>query len=523
MNPTLKIKDRAKPAQTKSEKGEISRKAHTAKPLLRPWLYVLLVSVLMIFLVIIAFYIGQQQQQKAHLLSSATGPSEAEQAASGVPLAAYDRQDLIIVGVNDQFEQLNPLYASGDGEVDAVSLIFEPLFQIDANKELIACLAQSFSFDEETKRLTVVLRTDHTFRDGRVVNAEDVVYTYSCLLSSAYDGPLKGRFADLLAVEAGEDENTVIFQFDELTTEPDLRLLTIGILKSDYYPYQPQRIFELRDGNLYPEGSGAFFLIENSGNHVVLQLRPGYAGQIKTIEIRQVASDSKYRLLQEGRLDIVRNVWDTRMQQRALSLPGYFFYPYETSVDSYLLINPLPQPHHIIQNASQRLAILLTVAGKPQNDEQLASLETLKSKELILYFFQGVDHQVFIENQKQAQTIASSLTSAGLNVSLQSADWPELAKLATNYDYDLILLPATANNRLPEHTVIMDESNQTDASALIVAYRPEVLIVCKRLSQFTCNPYAHPFAASVGSWTDRIENIRILEPDEEIQIEEDLS
>jgi hypothetical protein len=81
-----------------------------------------------------------------------------------------------------------------------------------------------------------------------------------------------------------------------------------------------------------------------------------------------------------------------------------------------------------------------------------------------------------------------------------------------HHDYDLLLLPATANSRLPEHSVLLEDQVQPEASALVTAYRQEVLIVCNRLSQVTINPYAYPFAASVGSWTDRVENIRITEP-----------
>jgi hypothetical protein len=113
-----------------------------------------------------------------------------------------------------------------------------------------------------------------------------------------------------------------------------------------------------------------------------------------------------------------------------------------------------------------------------------------------------------------AEEVAGTLELAGLKVLPMAVDWPELAERAANHDYDLLLLPATANSRLPDHAVILADPVQPDSSAWVVAYRPDVLIVCNRLSQVTINPYKHPFAASSGSWTDRVENIRILNPEE---------
>ncbi|MDW7659328.1 MAG: ABC transporter substrate-binding protein, partial [Bacillota bacterium] len=354
---------RIRPVVIKRRHGLASDETIHMESLRHPVLYGLLLLILLVLLTILAFAAVDWHQ------ASVTDPepaatSDTAPAGQDLPASAYARQDRLLAGVNDRFEQLNPLYAANDGENDVAALVFESLFRIDSTGNVVGQLAETWRFESESQILAVVLRSDHTFRDGRVVSAADVVYTYDCLLSNAYDGPIKGRLDSLLQVAVGPDGKTVLFQFSEQTVQPDLRLLTTGILKADYYPYLPDRIFELRDGNLHPEGSGAFYVTEYSENHVVLQLRPGYAGQIGMIEIRQVASDAKYRMLQEGQLDVVRNVWDARMQQRALTLSGYTFYPYATSAESYFLVNPRPQPHCLIQRPSQRLAVLLTVDGQ---------------------------------------------------------------------------------------------------------------------------------------------------------------
>jgi ABC-type transport system substrate-binding protein len=256
------------------------------------------------------------------------------------------------------------------------------------------------------------------------------------------------------------------------------------------------------------EGSGPYALTELQENQAVLQLRPGYGGQINRVQLLQVASEAKFRLLQEGKLDIVRNLWDVRMQQRVDLLGGYEAVPFSTSVDSYLLVNPEQRPDLPISKPSQRLALLLTIAGRPLSNLQQAALP--ETGALVLYYFQGVEDNVRYENRRLAEELAAPLIKAGLTVSYSAVDWPELARRATTFDYDLLLLPAPTNNRLPDQVVLLDDANAPDASALVARYRDEVYLVCHRLAQLTINPNGHPFAAAKGSWTDRIENIRII-------------
>ena len=481
----------------------------------RSLLYALFILIGLAAVTALALAIGNWQQLAPTDGTTAvrsTSPVD-ESLAAAVPATAFARRSTVKAGVNDAMVQLNPLYAEGDGEQDAVSLIFEALIQIDEYGQPSGQLANSWSFDAATRILTVELRSDHTFRDGRVVNSGDVLFTYQCLLSDSYDGPLKGKLADLVSVAAGETPQRIAFQMADWVEKPDYRLLTIGILKADAYACPLDRVFEIRDKRLPPEGSGAFFQTAWTENRVVLNLRPGYGGQVRTVELLQVRSEDKYGLLLKGGLDIVRNLFDSRMQQRSESLPGYTFTPIDTSVANYLLVNPRPLPSSMIQRPSQRLAVLLTVAGNPLSALQQDALSELQSRVLVLHYFQGIESNVLYDNRELAETLAMPLRQAGLTVELAAENWPELAERAANNDYDLLLLPATANSRLPELSVLLRDPVQPGASALIASYRSEVFITCNRLARLTINPLGHPYAAAAGTWTDRIENIQILNPD----------
>jgi len=432
---------------------------------------------------------------------------------SAVPSAAFERGNKLTVGTAGPFHMINPLFSTSEGENDAVSLIFESLILIGETGEPEGILALSWSYEPDTHQLVFILRDDHTFRDGRVLNADDVVFTYQCLLAASYDGPMQGRFNSIASVARGQSAGEVIFTLGSSVMQPDFRLFTVGILKSDYYQVPLDKVYEMDDGAILPEGTGAYALQSINESEIILALRSGYGSLVKSITIREVDSADKYSLLQNGELDIVRNAWDIRMQSRADSLQAYQLTRFSTSVDSYFLVNPELQMSNIIQLPSQRLAVLLTAAGRELSSLQISALESLAGRQLQFYYFAGLDNNVTQENQLKAERISNRLLAAGLDVEPAALDWPEMAAKANSGDYDIMLLPVTANNRLPAKTVIMDEEVHPGASAIIAEYRHEVYIVSKRLLQVGINSASHPFAALAGSWTDHLENVMILNQD----------
>lgn len=477
------------------------------------WHWVL-ISILIILAVWAAFLIGNQLRIAPDDVLPTTWEEPADVLRiSGVPAEAFKRKDTIKVGVSDSFDILNPLFSSADGECDAISLIFEPLIGFDQAANPVSKLAKSWQYDAQTGRLTYQLHQNHVFSDGRPVQAKDVIFTYRCLLSDSYNGPLRGRFSSILDVQDGENPGEVVFLLNDPPQSPDYGLFTIGILPYDHYHVDLNRVFELSDSAIRPVGSGAFQVIDFRSDQLVLQRRPGYAGAIRQIIFSQIASNEKYRLLLEGGLDIVRNTWDVRMKQRAPELCGYTLVPFSSRVESYFLVNPAPEADSIIQIPSQRLALLLTAAGRPLSDLQAGSLANLAGHHFELYFFSGLDPTTLSENKATADAIAGRLTAAGLDISLVGLDWPALARRAARHDYDMLILPATANNRLPDQTIILADPVHPSANAWEMAVRDEVFIICNRLDLVTINPIGQPLTHLRGTWTDRIENIRILDHD----------
>ena len=485
------------------------------------WRRGLLTALALMLIVIIAIVIGEKFQMTAdRLTAGSTEPQSGSADLADVHASSFARGSTLVVGTTDPFSIIHPLYSTGEGENDAAALIFESLVLVDETGEPDGLLAVSWSYEPENHTLIFKLRDDHTFRDGRVLDASDVVYTYQCLLADSYDGPMQERFDLISSVSAGQSDSEVVFVLDSSVESPDFNLFTIGILKSDYYQTPLDRVYEMGINAHEPEGSGAYALVSLSETEAVLELRGGYGSTVRSIIIREVESSDKYTLLMNGELDIVRNNWDIRMQERADTLTAYNLTRFSTSVDSYFLVNPELRTSNIIQLPSQRLAVLLTAAGQQLSELQQSALAGLADRQLSLYYFAGLDDSIAEANRLKAERIANRLIAGGLAVQLEPLDWPELAARANIGDYDILLLPVTANNRLPEKTVILGDEVKPGASAFIAEYKHEVFIVSKRLMQLTVNPGGHPFASLAGSWTERLENVLVLNADGSIMEEE---
>lgn len=72
---------------------------------------------------------------------------------------------------------LNPL-VNDDVTVDnALKLIFEPLFYMDTDDRVVPNIAQSYNLSQDGLTLTINLRQDAKWQDGKSITAEDVVFS----------------------------------------------------------------------------------------------------------------------------------------------------------------------------------------------------------------------------------------------------------------------------------------------------------------------------------------------------------
>ena len=99
------------------------------------------------------------------LLLGAAGPAAAEEEKS------------VTIGVTSTLTTLNPLAVDNTEIVkDAVSLVFLPLLEMNAEMEFVPQLAESIT-TEDNMHFTIRVRDEAVWSDGTPITAEDVEFT----------------------------------------------------------------------------------------------------------------------------------------------------------------------------------------------------------------------------------------------------------------------------------------------------------------------------------------------------------
>jgi len=155
------------------------------------------------------------------------------------------------------FPQLiNPLYAStSDADNDLAHLIYSGLMRYDSNEGLVPDLAESYTVSEDGKTYTFNLRDDAKWHDGKPVQVDDIIFTFTAIQNPEYRSPLQISFSGISIKQTGE--HTVVFELSE-PFNPFLSLLTVGILPSHLWQDIAPLNVAVTELNKKPIGSGPF-------------------------------------------------------------------------------------------------------------------------------------------------------------------------------------------------------------------------------------------------------------------------
>lgn len=182
-------------------------------------------------------------------------------------LPAYGKKYTEALVGEPQF--INPILISiNDVDRDIAELVYSGLMQYDANGNLAPELAASYEVSENGKEYTFHLRNDVSWHDGKKFTADDVIFTISAIINSAYSSPLRSSWQGINVEKM--DDFTVKFSLNNIYA-PFLEKTVIGIMpKHIWEPIDPKTI-TLSTSNLSPVGTGPFKvekLVKNRQGHI---------------------------------------------------------------------------------------------------------------------------------------------------------------------------------------------------------------------------------------------------------------
>lgn len=96
---------------------------------------------------------------------------------------------------------LNPILSADTASSEVIHLVFDQLMDYDDKAEYVPRLAQSFKWSADKKSLTLTLRKDVKWHDGKPFTARDVVFTANAIMHPGYTGFNQSTFEPLAGAE----------------------------------------------------------------------------------------------------------------------------------------------------------------------------------------------------------------------------------------------------------------------------------------------------------------------------------
>lgn len=155
---------------------------------------------------------------------------------------------------------INPVLAFSDTDRDMTSLVYSGLMRKDGQGGYELDLAQSYSISPDNLEYTFTLKDGVEFHDGKIVTAEDVLFTIEAVKDPVIKSPRKGAW-DGVGVEV-IDERTIKFTLRK-PWNTFLENTTIGILPKHVWRDSP---IELNTANGNPIGTGPYEVTSMSKN-----------------------------------------------------------------------------------------------------------------------------------------------------------------------------------------------------------------------------------------------------------------
>lgn len=160
-----------------------------------------------------------------------------------------------VEGIVGELNNLNPIFANSDADRAGVRLIFSSLLRYDEEGELANDLTESWEVNEAGDVYTFRLRDDVRWHDGELLQADDVVFTFTQIGNSDTESPFVADWEDVEVT--AKDDRTVEFRLPN-PFAPFPHSLTTGIAPKHLLADIEPAALRPAEFNQAPVGSGPF-------------------------------------------------------------------------------------------------------------------------------------------------------------------------------------------------------------------------------------------------------------------------
>ena len=246
----------------------------------------------------------------------------------GIPLevaAQAAKGGVLVIGSTQTPRHLNSAVQSGIATMMPAAQLFASLIRMDKNWKPQPYLAESWTLSPDNRSVSLVLRKDAVFHDGKPITAEDVKFSIETIRDNH---PFKTMYGPVNAVTISDARTAVI-----RLSEPHPAVLLA--LSTSLTPIIPKHIFgdgtdvKIHPRNSNPVGSGPFKLIEfKPGEHIIMERFDRFfvkdQPKLERFIVR-LFKDSSSMLLafERGEID-AQSVSDPRELDRVRKTPGVF-------------------------------------------------------------------------------------------------------------------------------------------------------------------------------------------------------
>lgn len=192
---------------------------------------------------------------------------------------------------------------------EVIDLVFSSLYRFNEKQDIVPDLAVGQPvFSDDKLSMTIKIRNDAKFSDGKPVTADDVVFTYSIPINPDYTGPRKGAFEKMQKIEK-VDDTTVKITFKE-PHAGYIDMMIYNILPQHLLKDVPVKEMDKSAFFKQPVGSGAYKLVEwKQGQYLSFVRNEAYYGGKPAIEkvTAKIIPDANAMMaqLQTGEINVI--------------------------------------------------------------------------------------------------------------------------------------------------------------------------------------------------------------------------